>query len=289
MRPISIRPSTLRQATWLALLGGLWVGPALAADCEHRAERNLEVDVGTFRTLALVAAAGELELRGEAGLQTIMVRGIACASEADRLDGIQLRQRSEGDRLLVAVEMPDTGTTSGWFVNDYQRLDLDVRVPAQLLLELTDSSGDLRVRDVAGATIQDSSGDIDVEDVSGDVVISDSSGDIDVRAIGGNLRIPSDSSGDIDATGIGGDALVERDSSGDIDIGDVRGNARVSVDSSGSIRLVDIDGDASVGTDSSGSIEARRIGRDFTVERDGGGIRHQQVAGVVRVPDDEEH
>lgn len=277
----------MKQLT-LAMLGCLGlVSAAPAMDlCEHSAERNLDVDASGIEALNLLARAGELEVRGEAGLEQVVVRGKACASDADRLDAIQLTHGASGGILTVAVEMPEQ--VSGWFGNSYQRLDLDVRVPARLALDLADSSGEARVRGVASAKVQDSSGELVIEDIAGDLQVTDSSGDIDVRNIGGDFLVPMDSSGDIDAREVAGNVRVLRDSSGDIRLREVRGDARVENDSSGDIRFADVDGSAFVGTDSSGSILAERIGRDFTVERDSsGGIRHEDVAGQVSVP--EEH
>lgn len=270
----------------LALLGcfGL-VSAAPAMDlCAHSAERNLDIDAGGIEALKLLARAGDLDVRGEAGLEQVIVRGKACASDADRLDAIQLTHGSTGGTLTVAVEMPEQDW--GWFGNNYQRLDLDVRVPARFAIDLADTSGEARMRGMARAKVQDSSGDLSIEEIAGDVLVNDSSGDIDVRNVGGDLVIQLDSSGDIEAREVGGNALVMRDSSGDIRLHGVRGEARVDNDSSGDIRFADIDGSAFVGTDSSGSIVAERIGRDFTVERDSsGGIRHEDVAGQVSVPE----
>lgn len=270
----------------LALLGGLCLASAATADdCEHRAERNLDLDAGAFATLALRAGAGDLDIRGEPGLATIEVRGTACASEAEWLEEIQLVQRTEGDRVIVEARIPDQEQTS-WFGNSYRRLDLRVRMPARMLLDAADTSGDLQLTGVAGATVTDTSGDLEVDAIAGELRITDTSGDIEVSDVGGTLHVVADSSGDIEAEGIGGDALIEVDSSGDITLRQVRGDARVRLDSSGGIRFTDIDGSATVGTDSSGSIEATRIGRDFTVENDStGGIEHRDVAGVVRVPE----
>lgn len=271
----------------LALLGCLGLVPAAnASDCEYRDQRELDLDASGVTVLEVAAAAGSLEITGEPGLERIVVRGVACASDDDRLDAIRLVERREGDRVVVAAEMPESG--SGWFGNSYQRLDLNFRVPARMALEVSDSSGDASIRGVAAASVQDSSGDLDIRDIAGDLSITDSSGDIDVRGVGGGLRIPSDSSGDIEVAGVEGDVVIEHDSSGDIELREVRGSARVEVDSSGSIDFADIDGDAFVGTDSSGDITATRIGRDFTVQRDGSGsIRHRDVAGTVDVPDDD--
>ena len=270
----------------LALLGSLCLATTAAADCEHRAERNLDLDAAGLEALELRAGAGDLEVRGEPGLAAIEVRGTACASEAGWLEGIQLVHRIEGGRAIVEARIPDQDEEQfSWFGNSYRRLDLRVRMPARMLADIADSSGELQLAGVAGAVVIDSSGDLDIEDIAGDLRVTDTSGDIDVRNVGGSFHVAADSSGDIEAETIGGDATVEVDSSGDITLQQVRGDARVKRDSSGGIRFADIDGSAAVGNDSSGSIEATRIGRDFTVDSDStGDIVHRDVAGEVRLP-----
>lgn len=270
----------------LGLIGWLGaVAPAAAFDaCEHSAERNLDIDARAIDTLALSARAGELEIRGEPGLEQIVVRGRACASDAERLADIRLTERRDGATAVVAVEMPEQD--GGWFGNAYQRLDLEIVVPARLALDVADTSGDAGIRGVNRATVKDSSGDLEIEDIAGQLLLTDSSGDIDVRGAG-EVRVANDSSGDIDIADVSGSVAIDNDSSGDLIVRDVQGDARVDGDSSGDIRFADIGGSATVGNDSSGDIIADRIGRDFTVRNDGSGrIRHTDVQGQVSVPED---
>lgn len=257
---------------------------AIADDCAHRAERNLDLDASAIATLELRTGAGDLDVVGEPGLDRVVVRGVACASEAGWLDGIRLVHRSSGDRLELATEIPDTQDGS-WFGSSYRRLDLSIRVPARLVLDAKDSSGDVEVEGVAGLTIQDSSGDLEIDHIAGDVRITDTSGDIEVSNVDGRVHVVSDSSGDIEIEDIAGDVTIDGDSSGDIELQRIRGNAHVARDSSGDIHFEDVQGSASVGTDSSGSIKAIRIGRDFTVDADsGGGIDYREVGGRVSLP-----
>lgn len=254
-------------------------------DCDHTVPRNLDLDAAGVATLEVMARAGSLDIRGEDGLQQIVVRGTACAGSAETLAQIRLVERRNGDRLIVAAELPET--SGGWGFSDYSRLDLELRVPSHLALKVSDSSGDAEISGVASLDVDDSSGELRVSNIAGDLRVDDSSGDIDIRQIGGNLLVSSDSSGDIDIDDVVGDVLIEDDSSGDIDIRRVRGDAVVEDDSSGDIRFTAIGGGARVGDDSSGSIEANDIGRDFVVERDGSGsIHHANVRGSVRIPED---
>ena len=78
----------------------------------------------------------------------------------------------------------------------YAWLDLAVDVPANLPVRITDTSGDLTASGLFIAQITDSSGDMRLRDLKGDIDINDSSGDIRVENSAGRVRI-DDSSGDV--------------------------------------------------------------------------------------------
>lgn len=264
--------------------------PALAWGdrCEFSAQRELTLDAKDLQRLAVIAAAGDLAIRGEPGLTRVTASGTACASTQALLDGIQLATGGgdgpEGDGSTLRVVVPEASWSWG---DTYAYLDLQVRVPATLALDLQDSSGDVEVEDVAAIEIRDSSGDLEIRDVAGLVRVADSSGDVDVRNAG-SVVIDDDSSGDIELSDIGGDARIERDSSGDIELADIQGNATVEVDSSGDIEFTRIKGNATVDRDSSGGIRADDVGGDFIVRVDGsGGIQQHGVAGRVDIPADD--
>lgn len=252
----------MRKMQWGLVLALAMVAPAWAQDgCAFSAPRNLDLPAGGVQTLVVRAAAGKLQIRGEPGLTQVQVRGVACASRKDDLAQIRLVQRREGGRLVVTVQMPET---VGWF-NGERRLDLELRVPARLALDVNDSSGEASVTRVAALRINDSSGELRIADIPGAVNVHDSSGAIDVRNVG-SLHIPNDSSGEIRVSGVRGNVVIDNDSSGEIELRKIGGNARIGQDSSGSIVVDD-------------------IGGDFTVSHDGsGGIEHHGVRGAVRIP-----
>ncbi len=254
-------------------------------DCAQTGSRDLDLDAAGLRVLAISARAGDLEVRGEPGLDRVIASGKACAADEETLAKIRLVERRDGDRLEIAAELPEV--ESGWGWASSPTLDLVIRVPSRLALDVVDSSGDTSISDVSVTTVQDSSGDLRIARIAGTLDVSDSSGSIDIRDVAGDVRIPSDSSGDIAIENVEGNVLIDEDSSGSIVIRQVRGDAEVKIDSSGDIEFAMIGGSARVGTDSSGDISAVDIGRDFIVERDGsGGIRHDDVRGTVRIPED---
>ena len=260
---------------------------AQADDCRFSAERALDIDAAGLSTLHLDTSAGDLDVRAEAGLARIEVRGRACHSDEAGLAGIQLQQQRSGQQATVSVVIPDAGSNSGLFGNHHAYMDVRVRMPAGVRLDLRDSSGDLSVEGLrAGLELTDSSGDIELEDIGGGIEIADSSGDIEARRITSDLTVRSDSSGDIDIAGVEGNVLVREDSSGEIDLRDVTGDAEVNRDSSGDVSFDTIGGSARVGADGSGGIRADQVRGDFTVERksNADGIRHSGVGGRVNVP-----
>lgn len=252
----------MRKLQWGMVLVLAGASPAWAQDrCAFSAPRNLDLPAGAVKALVVHAAAGGLEIRGEPGLAQVQVRGLACASSQEMLDGIRLVQRREGERLVVAAKLPEH---KGLFDGE-RRLDLELRVPSRLALEISDSSGAASVEHVAALRMQDSSGDLRIAHILGTVRVEDSSGSLDVRDVGA-LHVPNDSSGEIRVSGVRGDAIIDVDSSGSVEMRDIGGNARV-------------------GQDSSGIIVAENVAGDFSVEHDGsGGIEHRGVRGKVRLP-----
>lgn len=261
---------------------------AFADDCEFRADRSLDVDAKGLSALKLDTGAGDLVVEGVAGLATIEVRGKACTSEQEALAGIQLVQQREGSIATVGTRIPNEGSDWSLFGSHYTYMDVRVRMPSGLKLDLRDSSGDLEVSGLTnGLDLKDSSGDILLHDLAGTVNVTDTSGDINVRHIAGDFTVISDSSGDINVDDVKGNAVVQEDSSGDISLRHVGGDARVDRDSSGDIDFADIGRDAVVGADGSGDIVADDVKGNFTVgakSGSGGEIRHHGVSGKVSLP-----
>lgn len=262
--------------------------PAFAEDdCAFRADRSIDVDAKGVSLLKLDTGAGDLVVEGVPGLAKIEVRGKACASDDKSLAGIQLVQERQGATASVGTQIPDNSGLS-LFESRYTYMDVHVRMPAGIRVELRDSSGDLEVSGLTnGLDLKDSSGDIKLTDLAGDVGVTDTSGDIEARRISGNFTVISDSSGDITVDDVKGNAVVEEDSSGDISLSHVEGDARVDRDSSGDINFADIGRDAVVGVDGSGDITADGVKGNFTVgakSSSSGEIRPHEVKGQVTVP-----
>lgn len=254
---------TLAALAMLALV----VVPAVAADdddeCRYSADRQAVLQVEDAADLRIEAEAGFLKVIGEPGLSEVIVDGIACASTAAYLEDIELRTGRRGSSLTLDVDLPDID----WNWNRYVRLDLTVRVPADLALDIEDGSGSIDIEGVGTTRLDDGSGSITIENLRGDLTLRDGSGSIDVRDVEGSLTVDEDGSGSMQISGITGDVDIDEDGSGSISIRDVGGNVRIREDGSGSIRAVEVVG-------------------DFIVDRDGsGGITADGIGGRVEIPD----
>lgn len=246
---------SLRIAALLALLALPVAALAWDLDCRYAADRKASIDTAGAARVEIMARAGDLTVRSGSGT-TLAAGGRACASSQAYLDQTQLHVRRQGDVVQVHVQVPDEMKGIGLL---YGSLDLEVSVPSDLPVEVTDSSGDVtlesvrvtKVLDSSGdivarglkgdVEIEDSSGDIRIEDAAGAVRVSDSSGDVVIRGAS-RVHIPLDSSGDIVIDRIAGDVRIDRDSSGDIRIAEVGGNVEVLADGSGEVRVTGVKG-----------------------------------------------
>lgn len=254
---------------WAIILAALLLyqfsGTASADNCKYEKTIEKTLDLNDSDSLSITAAAGDLVVVGVAGASEAAIHGRVCASKEAWLEQTDIYTAS-GKRAEIVADMANTG--DNWsFGNTYLLLDMRIEVPEDLPLGVVDSSGEMRLKNIADVDIKDSSGDIEVEAARGRVSVNDSSGDIDI-------------------TGAEGDVTIESDSSGDIVAVDVNGSVRVVSDSSGDIDASRVSNDFIVERDSSGDISASDIGGDFRVLKDGsGGIRSSGVKGELEIPD----
>jgi len=253
--------------------------PAVAAawgDCQFTEPRSASVDASGATSARVIALAGSLTITGEEGSSRVEASGTACADSRSKLEKIELRAERSGQVVRVEVVIP-----GGW--GDRGSLDLEIRVPKSLALDVEDGSGEVEVAGVGSLRLKDGSGGIEVRDVAQNLEIEDGSGEIEVRGVGGDLDI-DDGSGEIDVRGVEGSIVVE-DGSGSIGIEEVDGSVTIAEDGSGEIRITNVKHDVLVRRDGSGSIRVGHVGGNFTVERDGSGsIESSDVEGRVSVP-----
>jgi len=196
--------------------------------CAFEAERRIAVELENGATLSIEAGAGTLSVEGGEADGVVAV-GRACASSAELLDELLLTVETAGADVRLSAHYPDRrGPRRGGSAH----IDLVVRVPAGLAVDIGDSSGDIAVGGTGDLRIADSSGSIDVRDVSGSVRIADSSGGIEVDDATGDVEI-TDGSGEIEVRSVGGSVAV-RDGSGGIEIERVGEDVLIEADGSGS-------------------------------------------------------
>lgn len=258
---------------------------AMAEECK---DIEFTLDADNIRTLALDTGSGYLDITSSPGSIDIEVHARACTDSRRRLDEMDVLYQRRGDNWNVETE---TGNARGGIslfslfdFNSHARIEMDVRVPAGLVLDIDDGSGAINVRGVTGELrISDGSGGIGISNVTGPVDIDDGSGEVDIRDVNGRIRV-NDGSGSITIMRTMG--VTVRDGSGSITIRDIEGNVHIPDDGSGSIRIERISGNVTIENDGSGSIDVEHVRGDFTARSTGSGnVYYRDVDGRVDVRD----
>ena len=253
-------------------------------DCKFSAERNLDIDLAGLKALTLVLGSSDAQVEGVAGIKRIEVRGKACASEEEWLKDLTVDQERSGDRVRVTTSKNRSGTHINLFGSSYAYIDLTVRIPTDLALEVDAGSGDADVTNVASLRFTSGSGDLKAHHIVGDVLVKVGSGDAIIDDIGG-LNVERVGSGDIRASNSRGDIKVGHVGSGDVTFADVRGSVRIESVGSGDVGVRRTGGDVEIGSIGSGDVTVDGVGGNFIVHSAGSGdLHHHQVTGKVDVP-----
>lgn len=243
------------------LLAGCLISPiAMADSCRYSRDINFDVAVDGLKQLDLDVGAGYLDVRGAPGAGDISVRAKACADSQDLLDEMDLTQNRRGDTLSISSEVDRSGSPFTLFGMSYAYIDVDIRIPAGLTIQIEDGSGDITIEDASGDfEIDDGSGEINIRSVVGNIEIDDGSGDVRLEDVTGTVRI-EDGSGDIDLERINGDVYIPDDGSGSIRAQNVTGNVTIDDDGSGDIDVHDVTGDFIARDTGSGGVDYSGIG-----------------------------
>ncbi|MDP2560836.1 hypothetical protein [Psychrobium sp. 1_MG-2023] len=237
------------------------------------------------------AGSGSLTVVGEEGLTAIHVDAAITTSE-DNEYKLTLANHNGSARLVAKTD------NSQWS-QSHNSIDLTVRMPKGMMLDINDGSGKITVSDLNNnLKINDGSGHIDLTNINGAVNINDGSGGIKLDHSNGSVDI-NDGSGSIDLHEIGG-AVTINDGSGQIEINHVTGNVGIN-DGSGSVLVNDISGNVRV-DDGSGDIDVSKVKGNVTISdgsgdidvsdansliirNDGsGGISSRNIKGTVKIP-----
>jgi hypothetical protein len=216
------------------------------------------------RSLRIDCGAGDLKVQGDDKLDRIEVHAVLTArglSESElpefKKEHVILKLEKAGERAILTARIESSFSLQRLFggVNAY--IDLEVRLPRRLALDVEDGSGDIEIRSMDnGLELEDGSGDVHLEGIGGTVEIDDGSGDLDLAGLKGEVKI-DDGSGDIELKGAGGDVSIE-DGSGQIEVYDVRGSVEID-DGSGDIIIDGVEQDVTIEEAGSGSVEIRNV------------------------------
>jgi DUF4097 and DUF4098 domain-containing protein YvlB len=256
---------------------------ALAYQCQFSAERNLDIDPAGLHALAFEIGSSDLHVRGVPGLAKVEVHGKACASEESKLAGLTVEQARSGDRVTVTPHQSNEQTFSV-FGSNYAYIDLEVRVPEKLAVEVKSRSGDADIADIGSLDFSSHSGDLILHRVAGDVAVEVHSGDIIADEVG-SLTVRHAGSGDVKAHGVRGEVKVGNVGSGDLGFNDISRGVHVDSVGSGDVTVNHAGGDVVIGSVGSGDISVASIGGDFRVGAAGSGdIHHRDVKGKIELP-----
>lgn len=218
------------------LLGGcvIYVGDNDTRDLQHEV-RTQTLAATDLNRLIATTGAGKLDIIGEEGRENIEFVADVFARDPD---DVELLLQATGETARLVANTGRESRQGGW-----AHIDLVVKMPARLALDLKDSSGDINIRGLQGsvviedtsghlslsgassASINDGSGHLLVEHVTGAVYIEDGSGDIEIRHIGGEVTL-KDGSGDIDISAVGGLHIINAGSGG-LRVRDINGNVNL--------------------------------------------------------------
>ena len=220
-------------------------------------QKELSLPAQGLKRLEITAGAGSLEVVGREGLTAVEVTARVVAPgvrEKDLEDYLQdevvLELKKAGEAAVLVSRV--RGSRSIIRFRDDARIDLTVRMPKSLALDIEDGSGDMVVEGTgAPVRIDDGSGDIRVLDVGGPLNIEDGSGEIEVKGVRGDLTI-EDGSGGVEVSDVSGDVTIE-DGSGDLRVRRVGGGVTVD-DGSGDIDIEGVEKDVRLIDTGSGEV-----------------------------------
>jgi len=250
-----------RPIVLATLAAALMTAPVLA---DNRLEKDLKLEPGGQFTLQTDAGKVTLVASDEPGVHIVVT------SKRKDLDEILTFRFNEspGSATVTARNKHKFNIFSGW----HDRVEWEVRVPAQTRVSIDTSGGAIDVTGLRDAAhLETSGGGIHVRDHSGNLDCDTSGGGITLTDIKGTVRAET-SGGGVHAKGIDGSIHAES-SGGSIELAGVTGDIDADT-SGGGIRITDAGGKVRADT-SGGGIEAtfsRGNSNGGTLETSGGGI-----------------
>lgn len=219
-------------------------------------QEDLSVSASGLASLDIDAGAGSLTIVGVKGADTIEVDADIKTTE-DR-DYVLYLKKSGNSARLVAKH----NSTTGYWSGPSPQINLTVKMPSNLMLDIDDGSGDIKVTNINNSIrVDDGSGSASFEQIAGDLNIEDGSGSLFIKDVEGDL--------DLD------------DGSGELTVSDITGNVRVE-DGSGELTIVNVSGKVTI-DDGSGDINVNKAGSLKIIDSGSGGLNISKVKGEVDI------
>jgi hypothetical protein len=232
--------------TMIAIVAAL---PAHATD----AERTLTLDSHDLHSIKIYNGAGWLHIQGVDNSDTIEVVGHIVGGGDSR----KFTLEKHGDVAVLVANNTERHFVFEW-IGERPRIDVTLRVPSKLKLEVHDGADDMTITGMkADAIVADENGDIEIANHHGDLKIYDGAGGIKVTDVTGNIYI--------------------QDGADDLSVERVVGNVDIN-DGIGSIVVKDIDGHVSI-HDGRGGIASANITHGLTVNDDSSGHLAMTLSG----------
>lgn len=240
------------------------------SDLKETKQQLILDNADELKNFEVMAGRGNLTIKGDNTVSVITVDAVI-GSENGKDYEFSLTKRGN-TAVLIAK------TDGGLFENSHAYLDLVIRVPHRMNLDVSDGSGDIMVDNFVGnVSVNDGSGGMHVSRVGGTLDINDDSGDIEVKNVSESVTI-NDGSGNIDVTKVGGSVGIN-DGSGNIEAFNISGDVRVS-DGSGNIHIEDVTGNVRI-DDGSGNIDISRVSAMVTISNGSGNINVNEAGSLV--------
>ena len=248
-------------------------------------EKTLTLSAAGIKKLNVDCGAGYLKILGKDGLDRIEVKAHIVI---DRIDPDEMKEFTENHITLslkkrgtkaILISKIRYSSFSSIFKRGHKLINLDVRIPKHLVLDIDDGSGLIEISDTDGdIKLDDGSGSIEIDNIKGKISIDDGSGSTDIKNVFNDVEI-DDGSGNITIESVTGSVEID-DGSGSIDVEHIKGDVSVR-DGSGTMKIYKITGSVTV-NDGSGDIIIDRVEKDVIIIHAGsGGLKLRNIKGKV--------
>ncbi|TKB54770.1 DUF4097 family beta strand repeat-containing protein [Ferrimonas aestuarii] len=239
--------------------------------------QTLTLEAGSVSMLDIEAGAGTMTVEGVSGSHIEVVGKLHVGDP----DSYRFELLKKGSKAVLKAYIEEGGSCSG---SESPFIDIAIRVPRSLDLEISDGSGDINVSNIGGElSVADGSGHIRIADVDGEVSVDDGSGNIELANIGAEVEV-NDGSGHIVINGVNAGVEIN-DGSGNIDLQRIQRFAEIN-DGSGHIRISDLTAGSARSpkieiNDGSGDIEINRAEAWVSVSDGSGDIEVNSAKGLT--------